>query len=104
MSANVAEIIEKKFFAKLKEKKGEFSGTVVLDITGDGGGQWTLDLDNSTIEKKDSENPTVRIKMIDEDFIAMINGDLNPAAAMFGGKLKIEGDMAMASKLAMAIQ
>ena len=34
-----------------------------------------------------------------EDFIKMFNGELNPAQAFMGGKLKIGGDMMMAMKL-----
>lgn len=102
--STVAEMIEVKLLGKLKEKKGELTGVVVLDISGPGGGKWTLDCDNALIEKKDMDAPLVRISMSDEDFKSMIEGDLNPAAAMFSGKLKIEGDMAMASKLAMAIR
>lgn len=101
---SVEQIIEEKVKSKLFEKKGELSGTVVLDIAGPDGGKWTMDCDSGTVEKKDMESPTVRIKMSDKDFVDMINGDLNPATAMFGGKLKIEGDMAMASKLAMALR
>jgi len=102
--STVTEIIEVKLQKKLEEKKGSLNGVVVLDITGDEGGQWTINCDDVKIEKTNTENPTVRIIMTDEDFKAMIEGELNAMTAMFSGKLKIEGDMAMASKLAMAIK
>lgn len=102
--STVAEVVEIKVLGKLKEKQGQLSGTVVLDISGPDGGKWTINCDDSTIEKKDTASPTVRIRMGDEDFKKMIEGELNPATAMFSGKLKIEGDMAMASKLAMALR
>jgi len=101
--ASVKEVIEDKLNRKVQEKKDELSGTVVLEIAGDGGGTWTINCDEAIITNTDTENPTVRIKMGDEDFLAMIAGDLNPASAMFTGKLKIEGDMAMATKLATVI-
>ena len=34
-----------------------------------------------------------------EDFTKMFKGELNPAQAFMGGKLKIKGDMMMAMKL-----
>lgn len=102
--STVGEIIEGKVFEKIKEKKGEFSGTVVLDIAGPDGGQWSINCDDATIAKEDMENPKLRIKMSDEDFKGMMSGELDPMKATFSGKLKIEGDMAMATKLAMAIK
>lgn len=102
--ATVSEIIEGKIVNKLQEKKGQLSGIVVLDIAGPEGGQWTLDCDNATAEKKDFENAKVRIKMSDQDFKDMMEGRLDAIKATFSGKLKIEGDMSMATKLAMAIR
>lgn len=101
---SVKEIIEVKMKKKLEEKKGELSGVVVLDISGSEGGVWTLDFDNVEIEKKDSDSPLVRIKMSDTDFVDMVEGRLNPITATFTGKLKIEGDMAAATKLAQIIK
>lgn len=102
--SKVADIINGVMTQKLKDKKGSISGIVVLDISGSDGGCWTVDCDGATVEKKDDAAATVRIKMLDTDFVDMMNGDLNPATAMFTGKIKIEGDMALASKLAMAIK
>lgn len=100
----VSEIIEVKVAKRLEAKKGDLSGKVVLDITGPEGGQWTLNCDEATIAKGAVTLPDVKIIMTDQNFIALLNGELNAATAMFTGKLKIEGDMALATKLAMAIR
>ena len=34
-----------------------------------------------------------------DDFKSLISGDLNPMAAVMGGKIKIKGDMTVAMKL-----
>lgn len=102
--STVNEIIEVRVADKLKEKADAISGTVVLDISGPEGGQWTLNCDNASVEKKDSPDAKVRIKMSDEDFKAMMNGELDAVKATFTGKLKIEGDMVLATKLATAIK
>ena len=39
------------------------------------------------------EKPTTTIKMGDEDFVKMIQGQLNAMSAYTSGKLKIEGDL-----------
>jgi len=97
-------MIEDVVVKKLKEKKGVITGVVVLDISGTDGGRWVVDCDNATITEGDTAGPSVRIVMGDADFVAMVEGSLNPMNAFFTGKLKIEGDMAIASKLAMAIR
>eukprot|EP00795_Rhopilema_esculentum_P004523 gene4523-20775_t len=45
------------------------------------------------------EGANVTMELKTEDFIKMFNGELNPAQAFMGGKLKIGGDMMMAMKL-----
>ena len=35
----------------------------------------------------------------DADFLAIVNGKLNPQMAFMSGKLKIQGDMGLAMKL-----
>lgn len=43
--------------------------------------------------------PNLTVNMSSADFRAMLIGELNPAAAFMGGKLKIKGDMSLAMKL-----
>ena len=37
---------------------------------------------------------------VDADFLNIVNGKLNPQMAFMSGKLKIQGDMGLAMKLA----
>jgi len=39
------------------------------------------------------------VAMTDADFLAVVNGKLNPQMAFMTGKLRIQGDMALAMKL-----
>ena len=39
------------------------------------------------------ESPTTTIKMADEDFLALMEGNLKAMQAFTTGKLKIEGDI-----------
>jgi 3-hydroxy-3-methylglutaryl CoA synthase/NAD(P)-dependent dehydrogenase (short-subunit alcohol dehydrogenase family)/putative sterol carrier protein len=66
-----------------------------FNISGEGGGEWVvkvadgqIQIDEGTIDK-----PTTVIKMGDEDFVALIKGELNPMSAFTSGKLRIEGDI-----------
>jgi len=39
------------------------------------------------------EKPTTTVKMKDEDFVRLIQGQLNAMSAYTSGKLKVEGDL-----------
>lgn len=77
------------------------NGKVVFDLSGDGGGQWTIDLTTpaGTITTGITENPKVTLLMSATDFVAMVGGALNPQQAFLTGKLKVKGDMGTALKL-----
>lgn len=67
-------------------------------------------LDEGTIHLDDSVSPALisndendapcGLKMSLENFEKMMNGDLNPMMAFMSGKMKIDGDKAVAMKLA----
>ena len=48
----------------------------------------------------EAEAPTLTIKMSDEDFVKLIKGELNGMTAFMMGKIKLQGDMMLAQKLA----
>jgi NAD(P)-dependent dehydrogenase (short-subunit alcohol dehydrogenase family)/acyl dehydratase/putative sterol carrier protein len=64
-------------------------------IGGGGGGTWHVKVKDKQCEVKEGahEKPTTTIKMGDEDFVKMIQGQLNAMSAYTSGKLKIEGDL-----------
>ncbi len=64
-------------------------------IGGGGGGTWHVVVKEKRCEVKEGvhEKPTTTIKMGDEDFVKMIQGQLNAMSAYTSGKLKIEGDL-----------
>ncbi len=69
------------------------------DITGTGGGMWTIKISKGEISIEDGlNNPDVTISMKDEDFIAMTLGKLDPLNALSSGKLKISGDISLAQR------
>jgi putative sterol carrier protein len=45
------------------------------------------------VKEGSAEKPTTTIKMGDEDFVKMIQGQLNAMSAYTSGKLKVEGDL-----------
>ena len=75
--------------------------TVLFDLSGEGGGQWTATIADGkfSVTEGVSASPNVTLKMAATDFLALANGDLNPVMAFMQGRLTVEGDMAMAMRL-----
>ena len=74
-----------------------------FNITGDGGGDWALDLtkgkSSDFVGQGTHDGPGATITVSDEDWLGMINGTLNPMQAFMSGKIKIDGDMTLAMSL-----
>lgn len=90
--------------ARLKEypdKAREVNAIYGFNITGDGGGQWTVDLVSNppTCTPGDTGKAQCTIEVAAEDFKAMLG---NPQLGMqlyFQGKLRVTGDPMLATKL-----
>ncbi len=87
--------------AKSPEEANKVGAIYVFKVTGDGGGEWTVDLKASppSITKGDSGNGQCIITVAHTDFLAML---ANPALGMqlfMQGKLAVKGDPMLAMKL-----
>lgn len=77
------------------------NAVILFNLTGEGGGKWTLKFENGKVEMSEGEtaSPNMTLSMSAQDFVDMSNGTLNPMAAFMQGKLKISGDMSLAMRL-----
>lgn len=73
----------------------DFNGTAKFDIEGEG----TVMMDENGARAADEE-ADVTLTADAETFQSILEGDTNPTSAFMTGKLKIDGDMGMAMKLA----
>ncbi len=83
------------------EKLAGIDEIVLFDLSGEGGGQWTVTIASgqlSVVEGAEA-TPTVTLKLAAADLVALFNGDLNPVAAFMQGRLRVEGDMSAAMRL-----
>lgn len=73
----------------------------LFDLSGDGGGKWTLTCDGkaATIAEGEEGEAQCTISMDTGDFVEMIGGDLNPQMAFMTGKLRVAGDIGLAIKI-----
>ena len=68
---------------------------------GDNGGEWTANIvgDGLTVKDGIDEAAVFIISMKAENFVKMMNGELNGQMAFMSGKLKFKGSMGKAMKL-----
>lgn len=80
---------------------GDRDAVLLFDITGAGGGKWTVTVEGgkATVAGGEAGEPITTVMCSDEDLLGMINGELNPVSAFMQGKVKIGGDMSVAMKL-----
>ena len=82
-------------------KAAGVEGSIQFNLTGDNGGKWALQFAGNTCQVVEGgiDSPNATLTMSDEDFVGMVNGNVNAMAAFMQGRIKLEGDMGMALKL-----
>jgi putative sterol carrier protein len=81
----------------IEARVGSFDGSAKFVITGEG--VVVVDRDGVRAGAEDEETDVTLIASA-ETFQGILEGDVNPTMAFMSGKLKIEGSMGMAMKLA----
>jgi putative sterol carrier protein len=77
------------------------SGTVVLRLSGDGGGTWHVRLAEGTIAAGAGEapDPTAVIDSSAADWLAVTRGELPLVGAFFSGKMRVSGNLDFAREV-----
>ena len=78
-----------------KMNGADFDGTAKFDIEGEG----AVIIDSSGARASDDE-ADVTLSADADTFQEILSGETNPTSAFMTGKLKVDGDMGMAMKLA----
>lgn len=101
---NATDLFDKAIPAALEkhpEKAKEVNAIYFFDITGDGGGQWTVDLtaDPPKVSHGDAGNAQCSIQCAHEDFVEMLKDPTVGMQLYFQGKLTVTGDPMLATQL-----
>lgn len=77
------------------DKAAGFNATVQFSLTGEGGGDWHVEVANGTcqVHTGAAASPKATVRMAASDYVDMTSGKLNPMAAFMSGKVKVEGDL-----------
>jgi len=102
---SVRDVFERHMPERLKSKPdvvAKINSVYQFNISGPGGGQWSVDCTQpgGAVASGPSAGAKCTVSCIDADFLAIVNGKLNAQMAFMSGKLKIQGDMGLAMKLA----
>jgi putative sterol carrier protein len=73
-----------------------------FDLSGNEGGQYQLHIADQTCRVSSGLHPSpdVTLRMMGEDCVAILDGRLSGVSAFLSGRLKMEGDLGLAMKLA----
>lgn len=82
---------------KIDFSQARRNAEVEMELTGSGGGIMSASLHNGsvTVRRGEAARPDCIIILSAGDFERLMNGSLSPMAALFSGRIKVEGDMSV---------
>ncbi len=80
---------------------GGVAATFGFDLEGEGGGRWhvTIEDDRCVVHPGPAAAPQVVLRAGAADWLAIVNGRLDPGVAFMTGRLGVKGDVGLALRL-----
>ena len=92
-----AEMMQQLPTAFLPDKAGATKAVIQINLTGEGGGNWIVDVAEGKCQVSEgtATSPKATITAGAADYLAVALGQLNAVSAFMAGKIKVTGDMAL---------
>ncbi|HEX2622948.1 MAG TPA: SCP2 sterol-binding domain-containing protein [Phototrophicaceae bacterium] len=101
-SQEIAGIFESMATNFVPEKAEGVNAVIQFDLSGDSGGTYWVKIEDGkcTSGAGQAENPRMTIKASAEDYMNVATGKANVMQSFMMGKIKVQGDMGFAMKMA----
>lgn len=75
--------------------------TIQIDLSGEQGGRWAVKIVNQTVTLIPGgvDKPDLTLTMSDQNWLALVEGHLNPMNAFLMGQIKATGDLPLAMRV-----
>ena len=78
---------------------GRNAAVYQFNVTGDGGGEWIVNMGEGTVAEGTDEDAECTITVTAEDFLGMVTGEVAGPQLFMTGRLQVGGNMALAMQL-----
>jgi putative sterol carrier protein len=94
------EIIEAMPSAFLPERAEGLKATYQFELTGEGGGNWVLEIANQQCQVKEGivADPDATISLAAADYVALVKGELDVMRSFMMGRIKVKGNVGLTMK------
>ncbi len=95
------DFIERMSKAFIPEKAAGLDTVILLNLTGDHAGKWSLVIKDKqcTLNEGEAPDPKLTVSANSEDLMKIFTGQMDGMQAFMQGKLKLTGDLSVAMKL-----
>ena len=82
-------------------KAGGLEAVIQMNIAGPNGGDWTMIIKDQKMEVKEGiqSSPDIAIKIVDKDFVDLINRKQSAMTMFMSGKIQFKGSLALGLRL-----